>query len=168
MEEVAFRRLVDDVRERTDIVALIKETVDLETAGSVLKGRSPFNRDENPSLVIWPHTGTWRDFSGGDSVGGDCFEFVQRRDGISFMETLRLLAAKVGGRGIEASLLPAIAAIDGAVDAFAPKVAAEAAHKEGTIVGEIGRDGQVEGQIVAFGQAAPQLHPGLAAISCSI
>ena len=49
MEEVAFRRLVEDIRERTDIVALIKETVDLETAGSVLKGRSPFNRDENPS-----------------------------------------------------------------------------------------------------------------------
>ena len=96
MEEIAFRKLVDEVRERTDITALIKETVDLEPAGSVFKGRSPFNRDENPSLVVWPHSSTWRDFSGGESVGGDCFEFVQKRDGIGFMEALRLLAAKVG------------------------------------------------------------------------
>ncbi|MBN2717047.1 MAG: DNA primase [Deltaproteobacteria bacterium] len=96
MDDVAFRRLVDEVRERTDIESLIHETVDLHSAGSVLKGRSPFNRDENPSLVVWPHTGTWRDFSGGDSVGGDCFEFVQRRDNLSFVEALHLLAAKVG------------------------------------------------------------------------
>lgn len=96
MDDVAFRRLVDEVRERTDIESLIRETVDLHSAGSVLKGRSPFNRDENPSLVVWPHTGTWRDFSGGDSVGGDCFEFVQRRDNLSFVEALHLLAAKVG------------------------------------------------------------------------
>ncbi|MBN2530806.1 MAG: DNA primase [Deltaproteobacteria bacterium] len=96
MDDVAFRRLVDEVREHTDIESLIRETVDLHSAGSVLKGRSPFNRDENPSLVVWPHTGTWRDFSGGDSVGGDCFEFVQRRDNLSFVEALHLLAAKVG------------------------------------------------------------------------
>ena len=96
MDDFAFRKLVDEVRERIDIATLIGETLELQPSGSVLKGRSPFNRDKDPSLVVWPHTGTWRDFSGGGNDGGDCFEFVQKRDGIGFMEALRLLATKVG------------------------------------------------------------------------
>ncbi len=96
MDEPTFRRLVDEVRERTDLAALIGETVDLHSSGSVLKGRSPFNPDADPSLVVWSHTGTWRDFSGGGSVGGDCFDFVEKRDGVGFMEAFRRLAGKVG------------------------------------------------------------------------
>lgn len=96
MDDSAFRRLVDVVRERTDLAALIGETVALHSSGSVLKGSSPFNTDDDPSLVVWPHTGTWRDFSGGGSAGGDCFDFVEKRDGIGFMEALRLLAGKAG------------------------------------------------------------------------
>jgi len=96
MDEVAFRKLVDEIRDRVDLPELISETIDLHPAGSVLKGRSPFNRDEHPSLVVWPHTGTWRDFSGGGNNGGDCFDFVEKRDGVGFMEALRLLASRVG------------------------------------------------------------------------
>src|SRR5690606_25449971 len=84
--------LVDQVRERTDLAALVGETVQLSPAGSVFKGRSPWARDTNPSLVVWPHTRTWRDFSGGGSLGGDCFYWVERRDGVPFMEALRALA----------------------------------------------------------------------------
>ena len=91
-----FRRVVDDVRERTDLVALIGKDTDLAPCGSVFKGRSIFNRDEDPSLVVWPHTRTWRDFSGGCSVGGDCFEYVMRRNGCGFMEALRTLARDAG------------------------------------------------------------------------
>lgn len=92
MDDAAFRQLVDQVRERTDLAALVGETVQLSPAGSVLKGRSPWARDTNPSLVVWPHTRTWRDFSGGGSLGGDCFDWVERRDGVPFMEALRALA----------------------------------------------------------------------------
>jgi len=70
MDDAAFRQLVDQVRERTDLAALVGATVQLSPAGSVLKGRSPWARDTNPSLVVWPHTRTWRDFSGGGSLGG--------------------------------------------------------------------------------------------------
>ena len=92
MDDAAFRQLVDQVRERTDLAALVGETVQLSPAGSVLKGRSPWARDTNPSLVVWPHTRTWRDFSGGGSLGGDCFDWVERRDGVPFIEALRALA----------------------------------------------------------------------------
>ncbi len=96
MDDASFRRLIDEVRERTDLVELIGETVRLEPAGSVLKGRSPFNRDETPSFVVWPGSRNWRDFSGGGTDGGDCIDFVERRDGITFMEALRHLAERVG------------------------------------------------------------------------
>lgn len=96
MDDAAFRQLVDQVRERTDLAALVGETVQLSPAGSVLKGRSPWARDTNPSLVVWPHTRTWRDFSGGGSLGGDCFDWIDRRDGVPFMDALRLLAERAG------------------------------------------------------------------------
>ena len=91
-----FRDIVDEVRRRTDLEALIGRDVELRPAGSVLKGRSPWNQDERPSLVVWPHTRTWRDFSGGGAVGGDCFDYVARRDGCGFMEVLRTLGVAAG------------------------------------------------------------------------
>ncbi|MBK8009829.1 MAG: toprim domain-containing protein [Deltaproteobacteria bacterium] len=96
MDDAAFRQLVDQVRERTDLAALVGESLQLAPAGSVLKGRSPWARDSNPSLVVWPHTRTWRDFSAGGSLGGDCFDWVERRDGVPFMEALRALAERSG------------------------------------------------------------------------
>lgn len=96
MDQTAFRRLVDEVRDRTDLTGLIGEDTALAACGSVLKGRSPFNRDEDPSLVVWPHTQTWRDFSGGGSVGGDCFDYAMRKSGGSFMDALCSLAQRAG------------------------------------------------------------------------
>ena len=67
----SFRNLIDDVRERIDLTALIRDDFSLEACGSVLKGRSPFNPDKHPSFIVWPDTQTWRDFSGGGTAGGD-------------------------------------------------------------------------------------------------
>ncbi len=96
MTDGPFRSIIEEVRQRTDLAALIGDDVGLRPAGSVLKGRSPQRPDKDPSLVVWPHSQTWRDFSGGGSEGGDCFDYVMRRDGIGFMEALRLLAANSG------------------------------------------------------------------------
>jgi len=96
MEDTAFRNLVEDVRFRTDIIDVIGSDLKLTPCGSVLKGRSPFNNDDTPSLVVWPDTQTWHDFSGGGSNGGDCFEYIQRRDNCDFMTALRTLAARAG------------------------------------------------------------------------
>ena len=96
MKNMTFRDLVSEIREQTDIVRLVGETVELKPSGSVLRGRSLRNRDKTPSLVVWPHTQTWRDFSGGGTDGGDCFDFLKYRDGLDFMEALRLLASRAG------------------------------------------------------------------------
>jgi hypothetical protein len=44
LDDGAFRRFVDDVKARTDLVALIGRDLDLEPSGSVLKARSPKHR----------------------------------------------------------------------------------------------------------------------------
>ena len=96
MDESTFRQLVDSVRAATDVRELVGETVAIEPCGSVYKGNSPFNRDQEPSLVVWPHTNTWRDFSGGGSEGGDCFDWIMRRDDCGFMDALRRLGPRAG------------------------------------------------------------------------
>ena len=92
MNSAAFRQLIEDVRAHTDIVVLIKDDIRLTRCGSVLKGRSPFNKDRDPSFVVWPDTQTWRDYSGGGSTGGDCFEYIMQRDNVGFMDALKQLA----------------------------------------------------------------------------
>lgn len=96
MDDTAFRNLVDEVRARTDLAELIGSDVKLAPCGSSLKGHSPFSRDKDPSFVVWPHTQTWHDFSGGGSLGGDCYAYVQQRDHADFMTALRSLAARAG------------------------------------------------------------------------
>ena len=96
MNSAAFRQLIEDVRARTDIVALIRGDIRLKPCGSVVKGRSPFNKDRDPSFVVWPDTQTWWDYSGGGSTGGDCFEYIMRRDNVGFMDALKQLAISAG------------------------------------------------------------------------
>ena len=93
-----FRALVDNVREQVNLVELISQEVVLKPTGSVLKGRSPFRNDKDPSFVVWPHSQTWRAFSGASDDGGDCFDYVKLRDGVPFMDALRALAS---GSGLE-------------------------------------------------------------------
>ena len=96
MNDAEFRSLIEQVRERTDLAVLIGEHVQLRPNGSVLKGRSPRNKDADPSLVVWPHTQTWRDFSGGNPTGGDCFDWIMERERCSFRQALDSLAARAG------------------------------------------------------------------------
>ena len=96
MNEHSFRQLLESIRAATDVPELIGEGVSLATVGSVLKGRSPFNADQDPSLVVWPHSNTWRDFSGGEIKGGDCFDWVMRRENCGFMDAVHTLARRAG------------------------------------------------------------------------
>ncbi len=52
LDDGAIRRFVDDVKARTDLVALIGRDLDLRPSGSVLKARSPKRHDTDPSFVV--------------------------------------------------------------------------------------------------------------------
>jgi DNA primase len=86
---------VDEVKIRIDIVDLVSETVSLRRAGKNYTGFCPFHSNtRTPAFVVFPETGTWRCFSCNE--GGDIFNFVMRKEGWDFQQTLRSLARRAG------------------------------------------------------------------------
>tara|TARA_R110002111_G_scaffold262694_1_gene340105 strand:- start:20186 stop:22093 length:1908 start_codon:yes stop_codon:yes gene_type:complete len=80
------------VRQRTSIVELVSESVQLIPSGHDFKGICPFHNDHNPSMVVYSDRGTWRCWV--CNTGGDCFSWVEKYDDVSFFEALKILAEK--------------------------------------------------------------------------
>jgi len=82
------------VKNRLQVADVVGETVSLRKAGQTFKGLCPFHGEKTPSFVVTPARESWKCF--GCGLGGDVFSFVMQRDGVSFPEALRTLAAKAG------------------------------------------------------------------------
>lgn len=73
---------------------MVGETVQLKKAGTTFKGLCPFHGEKTPSFTVTPSRDSWKCF--GCGLGGDVFSFVMQRDGVSFPDALKVLAAKAG------------------------------------------------------------------------
>lgn len=83
------------VRDATDLVALVQETVELRPRGNNdLWGCCPFHGEKTPSFHVIPATQVWHCFGCGE--GGDAFTYVMKREGLSFPESIRYLADRAG------------------------------------------------------------------------
>ncbi len=83
------------VRDATDLVALVQETVELKPRGNTdLWGCCPFHGEKTPSFHVIPSTQVWHCFGCGE--GGDAFTYVMRRENLSFPESIRYLAERAG------------------------------------------------------------------------
>ena len=83
-----------EVKSKLSVVDVIGESVTLKKAGTTYKGLCPFHGEKTPSFVVTPARESWHCF--GCGKGGDIFSFVMDRDGLTFPEALRTLAAKAG------------------------------------------------------------------------
>jgi DNA primase len=83
---------VDTIKSRCGIVDVVGGYVKLKRAGRNMSGLCPFHREKTPSFVVSPEKGSFKCF--GCGVGGDVLQFVQTIEGLSFPETLQLLADK--------------------------------------------------------------------------
>lgn len=87
--------VIDEIKERLDIVEVIQSYVPLKKAGRTYKGLCPFHSEKTPSFVVFPESGTWHCF-GACATGGDVYTFVSKVENLEFGETLKLLARRAG------------------------------------------------------------------------
>jgi len=84
----------NEVKSRTDIVSLVSETVPLRRRGRYFVGLCPFHSERTPSFTVFPDTQSFYCF--GCQAGGDIFDFLMKRDGLSFPEAKAALAERAG------------------------------------------------------------------------
>lgn len=82
------------VKERTDLVALIGETVRLTRRGRSFVGLCPFHKEKSPSFHVNPERGFYHCF--GCKESGSAVDFVMKVEGRTFAEAVRALAERAG------------------------------------------------------------------------
>jgi DNA primase len=82
------------VRQATDMLQLVGETVELKRRGSDWWGCCPFHHEKSPSFHVNPTTGLWKCF--GCGAGGDVFAYVMKRESLDFPDSIRYLAERAG------------------------------------------------------------------------
>ena len=83
------------IRDRSPIDEVIGEYLQLRSAGGdSLKGLCPFHDEKTPSFNVTPARGLFYCFS--CSEGGDVIKFVQKIDGLTFIEAVERLAGRAG------------------------------------------------------------------------
>lgn len=142
--------LLQEIRERVDLVDLVAESVQLKRQGQRFVGLCPFHREKTPSFTVHPELQIFKCF--GCGVGGNAITFVMAREGVDFPEAARRLADRVGLE-LPAAGAPARPRWEGlyAANAFAaelyarllreaPEGAAARAYLEAREVGERARE----------------------------
>jgi DNA primase len=86
--------IISQIRDRTDIVDIVGQHVNLTHAGQNLKGLCPFHQEKSPSFTVSPSRQIFHCF--GCGAGGDVFTFLTRITGASFPETVRDLGRRAG------------------------------------------------------------------------
>jgi DNA primase len=83
------------VRERTDIVAVITESVaSLKRRGRSFVGLCPFHKEKSPSFNVNPDRGFFHCF--GCKESGSAIDFIMKQEGYTFPEAVRALAERAG------------------------------------------------------------------------
>ena len=86
--------LVNEVREKNDIVDVISGYVKLKKQGSNYFGLCPFHNEKSPSFSVTPSKQMFYCF--GCGKGGNVYTFIREYEGCSFQEAFETLAERAG------------------------------------------------------------------------
>ena len=86
--------LIAEIRDRTDIVALIGEFVELKQRGANFQGLCPFHNEKSPSFNVRRDRQFFHCF--GCQESGDALTFLMRLEGLTFPQAARSLAERAG------------------------------------------------------------------------
>ena len=86
---------VEEIKARIDLADLIASYgIQVKTAGASKKACCPFHHEKTPSFNINESKGFYHCFGCGES--GDAIKFVQKMDGLTFVEAVKKLAEQCG------------------------------------------------------------------------
>lgn len=86
--------LIDEIKNKNDIVDIISQYVILKRSGRNFFGLCPFHKEKSPSFSVSPDKQIFHCF--GCGVGGNVFHFVQKIENLNFIETIEMLAERTG------------------------------------------------------------------------
>lgn len=98
------QHLIEQIRERARFSDLASDLPKLKRSGSNLIACCPFHEDDSPSLSINEEKGLFHCF--GCGAKGNLFDYVMKRMNLSFPESVRFIAGRVG-ISVEANETPA-------------------------------------------------------------
>jgi DNA primase len=87
-------RVLEDIKDRIDIVDFISDYVQLRKSGQNWKGLCPFHSEKTPSFMVSPSKQIFHCF--GCGAGGDVIRFLVQYEHLPFPEALQVLARKAG------------------------------------------------------------------------
>ena len=86
--------LIEEIRSRNDILDTISANILLKKSGQNYKGLCPFHSEKTPSFVVSPEKQIYHCF--GCGAGGNIFKFIMEMEDLSFLDAIKILAAKCG------------------------------------------------------------------------
>jgi DNA primase len=86
--------LVEEIRQRADLVEVVSEHTRLKRAGKTWRGPCPLHGGEGPNFSVDPAKGFYKCFVCGEA--GTVYNFLMKQAGMSFPEAVRAVAARVG------------------------------------------------------------------------
>ena len=88
------QHVIDEIRDRADIVDLISNYVPLKKAGQNYKALCPFHDEKTPSFNVNAAKQIYRCF--GCGKGGNVFTFVMESEKVTFPQAVEIIADKIG------------------------------------------------------------------------
>ena len=85
---------INEIRQKADIVDIVKEYIPLTQKGKNYFGVCPFHQDHSPSMSVSRERQLFKCFSCG--MAGNVFKFVSEYENISYLEAVAKVAQKVG------------------------------------------------------------------------
>jgi len=85
---------ISEIKNASDLVDIISESVALKKTGRNYLGLCPFHSEKTPSFSVSPEKQIFYCF--GCGAGGNVFGFVMKKDGISFPEAISALSRRYG------------------------------------------------------------------------
>ncbi len=86
-------QLIEDIRNKADIVKVVSEYVALKKRGKNYLGSCPFHSEKDPSFTVSPEKQIFHCFGCGE--GGNAFAFLMKIENIGFIEAVEELGSKV-------------------------------------------------------------------------